>query len=430
METPTQALHRLTVVRARAATGTSRSTIRACCRTSRPTTSSGCPGSTSATRSRCRASTLPRELPTTTAPAIAVLAGTADVAPGDARPGAALSAAAPVGRRGAHDGAAVRHLALPRRRIRRRPLPARALRRRARGSRAACGRALVRPARSRARAGGAAAARRRAGPRRHRRSLAHRLALPGARLPPRLLGCRHDARAAARGRRLGGPYSRRCTPASRTRRSRALVGADGVHEWPVAVVALGEGDAGARGRRSGDRGRDRRGAARIPARHGRAASGRPRHARSAVGPRRRRSMCPTHGRRPGRDRRARARVAAPHGSHPRSFRRRSCARACAPRCAASTSRTSSRPRRRRGSHRASTAGRTSSAPVARRRAARRALSGRLDQGLARDAAFVVIGTADVARSTTASTAKHSSPPASSRAGCIWLPTRWARARRA
>ena len=64
-----------------------------------------------------------------------------------------------------------------------------------------------------------------------------------------------------------------------------LVGADGVHEWPVAVVALGEGTPADPAERSGDRWSDRRHAERIFARHGRATSGGSRHARSGVGPR-------------------------------------------------------------------------------------------------------------------------------------------------
>ena len=52
--------------------------------------------------------------------------------PGRARPAAALAAAAPVRRGGADDGAAVRDVAVPRRRVGGRPLPARGVRRRAR----------------------------------------------------------------------------------------------------------------------------------------------------------------------------------------------------------------------------------------------------------------------------------------------------------
>ena len=148
---------------------------------------------------------LPRDLPATTAPAVAVLAGSAEVAPARARPAAAGPAAAPVRRRGAHRGAAVRRPAVPRRRLGRRPLPARAVRRRARTvARLPAGvhwydpleHALVRSGRRRA---GERAARGR-----HRRAVAHRLALPRARLPPHLLGRRHDAGAAARGRDSAG----------------------------------------------------------------------------------------------------------------------------------------------------------------------------------------------------------------------------------
>ena len=79
----------------------------------------------------------------------------------------------------------------------------------------------------------------RADDRRHRHPVAHRLALPRARLPAHLLGRGHDARPAARGRRLGRARRLALHALPRPRRSRALVGADGVHEWPVAVVAFG-----------------------------------------------------------------------------------------------------------------------------------------------------------------------------------------------
>ena len=53
----------------------------------------------------------------------------------------------------------------------------------------------------------------------------------------------------------------------------------------------------------------------------------------------------------------------------------------------------------------------------------------LDQTLAADAAYVVIGAAPTRRrSTTAATARRSSRPAWSRAGCTWRRTRWVRAR--
>src|SRR5215207_2860448 len=93
----------------------------------------------------------------------------------------------------------------------------------------------------------------------------------------------------------------------------ALVGADRMHEWPVAVVALRR-RAGARGEQSGGHGGGRRGAARVPARHGGTARGRARHARHALGPRRA-GRGSRRGRRAGRDRGPRARVAEAHGSH-------------------------------------------------------------------------------------------------------------------
>ena len=250
-----------------------------------------------------------------------MLAGTADVARAELDLPQLSRLLHLSARRGPHDGAAVRDLALPRRRLGRRPLPARGVRRRARGLRAAGRRALVRPARARPRAGRAAAARRRAGSRRHRRSVADRLALPRARVPPCLLGRRHDARPAARGRRL----ARGCPRALYSRfpdaTVTALVGADGVHEWPVAVVALGEGVAGARPDRSGGRRRGRRGT-RSSSRSSPSAqrAGDRDTLGHAVGPRRRgRRTRP--GDRPGRDRRAGPRVAAPDGPHPRACRR-------------------------------------------------------------------------------------------------------------
>ncbi len=52
-----------------------------------------------------------------------------------------------------------------------------------------------------------------------------------------------------------------------------LVGADGIHEWPVAAVALGEGQPALRASGCCDRGRDRRDAGGVPARHRGAACG-------------------------------------------------------------------------------------------------------------------------------------------------------------
>ena len=106
-------------------------------------------------------------------------------------------------------------LPLPRRRLRGRALPARGLR--AAATRRLRRRALVRPDQPRPAAGRSAAGRRRDHADRHRHPVAHRLAVRRARLPPPLLGRRHDARPDAR---AGGP-SRGSTRASRTSRSRA-----------------------------------------------------------------------------------------------------------------------------------------------------------------------------------------------------------------
>ena len=89
--------------------------------------------------------------------------------------------------------------------IGRRTLPARALRRGARCRRPGRRRALVRPGRTtRCVQVGPAAGGERHDARRDRRPLAHRLALLRARLPPHLLGRRHDAGADARAGGLGG----------------------------------------------------------------------------------------------------------------------------------------------------------------------------------------------------------------------------------
>ena len=76
---------------------------------------------------------------------------------------------------------------------------------------------------------------------RDRRAVADGLALRGARLPPHLLGRGNDARAGARARGLGRAWIRGCGRASRTRRSTRLVGADGVQEFPVALVGSATG---------------------------------------------------------------------------------------------------------------------------------------------------------------------------------------------
>ena len=268
---------------------------------------------------------LPRDLPSTTAPAVAVLAGTADVAPDRPRPSAAVAGAPPVRRGRAHDGPAVRDLALPRRGVGGWPLPARGVRRRARGRRAARGRALVRPARPCPRSDRTAAARRGARAGRHRHPVAHGLALPRARISGTSTGtparCSPSCSRAADSAGLTAMLHTRFPDAAVT----ALVGADGVHEWPVAVVALGDGTPALGASGVATMGDGRRGPRRVPARDRRATGGRSRLARTAVGSRRPGGRA-GRGRRPDRDRRARARVAAPHGSRPRRCPRACCGR--------------------------------------------------------------------------------------------------------
>ena len=70
-----------------------------------------------------------------------------------------------------------------------------------------------------------------------------------------------------------------------------LVGADGVHEWPVAVVALGDGSPALEASGPAVRGRIDAAAGGVPARHRRAAGGRRRHDREAVGSWRPRRRC-------------------------------------------------------------------------------------------------------------------------------------------
>ena len=231
------------------------------------------------------------------------------------RSAAALAVAPPVRWGGADEGAAAHDLAVPRRRVRGRPLPPRGVRRRAGRHGAARGGALVRPARSRPRAGRASAARRRSGPRGDRCPVAHRMAVPRARVPARLLGRRHHALPAARGGRLrrahrwaAHPLPGRCAWRARRRGRGARVA--GSHGRPRGRRARARGD------RFGRSGRGRRGAARVPARHGGAAGGRARHARAAVGSR---WAGGGAGRRipPDRDGGGRARVAEADGPDPR-----------------------------------------------------------------------------------------------------------------
>ena len=248
------------------------------------------------------------------APATAVLAGRARRRAGcrSTLPALArlLHLSAGVVRVAERDGPA--DAAVSRRGLGRRPLPARALPLRPRRRRPPGRRALVRPGRPRAAAGRAARGRRGDDAGRHRRAVAHRLALRRARLPPHLLGRRHDARAGARARGLGRARAAAADALPRRRAVARLVGADGVHEFPVALV-------GARRRRARDRAagearsrRGRRGAARVPARHARPARRRRRRARRPVARGARRSTASRRVRRPRR-RDPAARLDAPDG---------------------------------------------------------------------------------------------------------------------
>ena len=150
---------------------------------------------------------LPPDLPASSAPATDVLAGTAEVQPSrlDSRAWPACSSSLrghPADHAGPTAGSSSSG-----RRVRGRPLPARALRRRAPGAdvdgRPRGGPALVRPGGPRPRRRRSASHGRRGHRGRDGSSLAHGLALPGARLPPHLLGRGHDARPAPRPRGLG-----------------------------------------------------------------------------------------------------------------------------------------------------------------------------------------------------------------------------------
>ena len=124
----------------------------------------------------------------------------------------------------------------------------------------------------------------RAGHRRHRCPVAHRLALPGARLPAHLLGRRHDAGPVAGAGRLGRPARRAVHPLPRRRGGRAD------RCGPGARVPGGGGGPGRcaarprRGRPGGPR-RHRRRAAGVPPGHGGSAGRGERPARPGVGPR-------------------------------------------------------------------------------------------------------------------------------------------------
>ena len=231
-----------------------------------------------ATTTTCARVLLPAELPASLAPATAVLAGTADVAPsrldlaGLARLLLPLVRGHPAdcspGRRGR---------ALPRRGVGGGAVPARALRRRAawrrQSSASEPGLHWYDPEAHALVARRSTADRRRRDGRRHRGPVAHGLALPRARLPPHLLGCRHDARADPRPRRLGGhpraplhDLPRRRGGCARRRRPRPRVPRGARRRSVPAGPALHPtGDPIARP--------PRRRRARVPARHGGTARG-------------------------------------------------------------------------------------------------------------------------------------------------------------
>ena len=175
----------------------------------------------------------------------------------------------------------------------------------------------------------------------------------------------------------------------------ALVGADGVHEWPVAVVALGDG-APALEATGASRCRATSTRPRWSSRSSRPRSGRGSSTRS--GPPWDRGApvdVPVAAARSGRGGRARARVAAPDGSHPRPAGEPAAHLAWTSRCGASTLPHFVVVHDVEGLRRVSTAGPTSRprcAPAAMRDELYRVC---LEQGLARDAAFVVIAATDV-----------------------------------
>ena len=116
---------------------------------------------------------------------------------------------------------------------------------------------------------------------RHWRPVADRLEIRRTRPPSRLLGRRHDARSDPRPGGIG-----RIPPAPVDALLDAevtrLVGADGIHEFPLALVGVGHGEPVIQPSGEAPRG-DRRGTDRVPARHAHAARGRRRPARRAMG---------------------------------------------------------------------------------------------------------------------------------------------------
>ena len=89
---------------------------------------------------------------------------------------------------------------------------------------------------------------------RDRRPLAHRLALRRARLPAPLLGRRHDRSRSPSRSPTPRASPRGCCDDVPRRGGHPLVGADGVHEFPLALVTLGDGEPAIRPGGDGDGG--------------------------------------------------------------------------------------------------------------------------------------------------------------------------------
>ena len=150
-----------------------------------------------------------------------------------------------------------------------------------------------------------------------------------------------------------------------------LVGADGMHEFPVALVALGDGEPAIRPRARRRPAPIDVAAARVPARHAGAARRRRRRARRALAGR----PSARRGEPPPRPTSTTSSCAAArragHGRDRDGVPRASSTGRWPPRCAALASRTSSPSTPSRGSSRGSTAGPTSTARCAAGRCARR-----------------------------------------------------------
>ena len=344
----------------------------------------------------------------------------------DARPAAALAAAAPVGRRGADDASGRTATWLFRAAgLGGRPLPARAVRRGARGLRR-CRPACTGTTRTTTRSC-----------RSGRRRAAARPTVVVTGVPWRTgwryreRGYRHvywDAgtmlAAAARARPTPPGWPRRSTPAFPD----AAVDGAGRRGRRARVAGRGRRarrrHARARGRRPGRRGRGRRGTA-SSSRWSRRPSAPATATRSAT-PWERGAPVDVAGAasRPGRAGRARAQLAAAHGPGrglPGSVLRTSHARGDARHRRAALRR---RPRRRRPRAGRLPLARPLGAGARRRRCGDELYRVCLEQGLAaRRRVRRHRRGRRRARSTTASTARPSSPPAWSRAGCTCSPTR-------